>query len=172
MSFLFFVYILTLLLFAIFIFLIIYDRVYIKDVNLIEKYGIAKTFGGGVFCSFLLTLILVLLASHFMHQRFFYYSYDCSFTILIQSLLLFYIAKSCIFHNSIINYLSSSVFAIYVLNYAYEFVDRNIFHITTLSNEWYYILAVLGESAFMVIIAFLIDQVVGRGVKCCLRINR
>lgn len=141
------------------------------DFNLHEKRNGIALAGGGVVFAFLFTLVLVLAASHFSHQRFFIYSFDNSITILIQSILLFYIAKSYRFHSPIINRIAASVFAVYVLNDAYKYVDRMLFHVETMSSEWYYILAVLAESLFMFVAAFLIDQVVGRLVKRCVGLD-
>jgi len=90
-------------------------------------------------------------------------------TILIQSILIFLIAKSYVFHCSFINIIAKSVFAFYILNYAYVFVDRSFIHVDNMSNEWYYIFAVLLESFIMVTSAFFIDQLIGKGVRIVLR---
>lgn len=131
-----------------------------------------KRLVGGEILMFAITLVFILVGSYFTHQRFFVYSCDCSVLILAQSVLLFYLAKSYVFYDNIVNRVATSVFAMYVLNYAYTYVDREYVRVCEMANQWYYILAVAGESLLLMVAAFLIDQVIGRTIKNCLKCVR
>lgn len=142
-----------------------------KDDNLREKNRIPMAIGGVTFF-FLFTLALVLAASYITHQRFFIYCYDSSITILCQSILIFYIAKSYSFHSPFVNLVSSSVFAIYVLNESYKYIDWYVFHVKELGCASNYILALIGETLLVFVVAFMIDQTFGRLVRCCFRFDK
>ena len=90
---------------------------------------------------------------------------DCSIFILVSSLALFFFFKSFCFHSRLINYISSSVLAIYVLNWIYIYIDREFIHLQGYASSNSFAVYLLAEVVAVSLIALVIDKFVGTFVN-------
>lgn len=119
---------------------------------------------GGALLIFIM-IILNFAISTWMGKRYFIYSYDCSPFILVLSLLFFYIFKQSFYINKWINSLSSSVLAIFVLNYSFPFFDKLLFNISSHSTDLFLVLYVFIEALVVFLCSYIIDNTLGRTVR-------
>lgn len=111
---------------------------------------------------FLISTVIInvmnLTISAFLHKTILIYAMDCSPFILISSICIFYFFKSCCFQSSIINQISSSVIAVYLLDGTRLFFDHYIFHITSYSFNFIFTLVIISEVLFCFTINIFIDK--------------
>jgi len=86
---------------------------------------------------------------------------DCSIFILLSSLSLFFFFKSFCFHSRTVNYITSSVLAIYVLNWIYIFLDKGFIHIEEHASSISFVLYLAAEVLIVVLAALIIDKTLG-----------
>lgn len=97
-------------------------------------------------------------ASYILDKLVSIYSMDCSPLILISSLSIFYFFKSCKFKSSIINYISSSVLAVYLLDGARVFIDYYTLNIINYSSSNNFLFVLLIEVILFFMFAIVIDK--------------
>lgn len=97
-------------------------------------------------------------ASYVFHKSINIYAMDCSPLILISSISVFYFFKSVKLQSKIINYISSSVLAVYLLDGARVFIDYYFFKINTYSKSNCFFAVLLIEVFFFFVIAITIDK--------------
>lgn len=127
----------------------------------------------------LIALQLSLLALQFLLFTLLYYKfntpytlfYDCNILMLMSAVTLFFLFKSFCYHSSIINFVSSSVLAMYVLNGLYVFIDRTFIHIQQYCSSGFFAACLLAEVLAVALVAIVTDKTLGTLVrKVCERL--
>lgn len=98
-------------------------------------------------------------ASYILNKSVGIYAMDCSPLILISSISVFYFFKSMKLKSEIINYISSSIIAVYLLDESRIFLDYYTFKINNYSNSTYLFLVVLTEVILFFIVAIVLDKI-------------
>ena len=98
-------------------------------------------------------------ASFLFHKPIGTYAMDCSTLILVASVLLFYLFKSLTFQSQIVNYVSSSVIAVYLLDGIRIFLNNELFHIAQFSTSYWLPAIIVAEAFCLFIIAIFIDKI-------------
>lgn len=87
------------------------------------------------------------------------YAMDCSPLILMASITIFYYFKNISLQSKFINYLASSVLAVYLLDGIRFPIDRHIIHLNQYSHSSIYILVLFVEVILTFILAIAIDKI-------------
>ena len=98
-------------------------------------------------------------AALILNKQVFVYSMDCSPFILISSLSAFFYFKSLDIQYKLINTLSSSIIAVYLLDGTRIFWNYHIFHIEQYKNSVIFSFVLLSEVVFCFVISIIIDKV-------------
>ena len=106
-------------------------------------------------------LLLNMVGSTIIHDRCVYAGYDCSPISLMSSLCIFYLFKSWNFHNSFINWVAKSAFAVYLLSNIYFFIDDKYIHLVNYSNQTKFSLYLLILLVLSWIFSLIIDKTIG-----------
>lgn len=80
-------------------------------------------------------LILNLSISAVLNRRLSIYAMDCSPFILISAISVFYLLKSFTFQSRFINYIASSILAVYLLDGMRIPIDKYLIHLTQYANN-------------------------------------
>ena len=89
----------------------------------------------------------------------FIYFMDCSPFIFVMSILTFYYFKSYTFYSQTINYIASSVLAVYLLDGTRLFWNEKLFHLSEYSQDNTMLLLLLLEVTTVFIFAVTIDKI-------------
>lgn len=89
----------------------------------------------------------------------FIYFLDCSPFIFVMSILTFYYFKSYTFYSQTINYIASSVLAIYLLDGTRLFWNEKLFHLNEYTQDNVMLLLLLLEVTTVFIFAVTIDKI-------------
>ena len=79
-----------------------------------------------------LICLLNIIAEMIFNKRCLIYAMDCSPFIFISTISVFYLFKSFTFQSRWINYFSSSILAVYLLDGLRLFLDTHMFHLSTM----------------------------------------
>lgn len=106
-------------------------------------------------------LLLNMLGTWLFNKRCAIFRFDCSPFTLLSSLSVFYLFKSWNYHSRIINWLSSSVFAFYLLSNIYYYFDAQYVNLPgyTTDNRFVVYLFLLVIAAW--IFSLVIDKTLG-----------
>ena len=100
-----------------------YIRFY-GDKNVSKKFSLVTFFlSAFVLCS------LNILVGYLFNKKCLIYSMDCSPFILLSSIAIFILFKSIIFYSKSINYIASSVLAVYLLGGIRFFIDKHLINL-------------------------------------------
>ncbi len=91
--------------------------------------------------------------------------YDCNILMLMSSVTLFCLFKTFHYYSRTINYISSSVLAMYVLNGLYVFIDKKTIHIQQYSSEEMLVVFLVAEVLAVSLVAIIIDKTLGTLVR-------
>ena len=86
------------------------------------------------------------------------FSMDCSPFMLIGSLCVFYLFKSFTFQNLTINWMASSVLAVYLCDGMRYYLDR-YFLVSSYSESSWWVVVVLCETLGVVVLALITDKI-------------
>lgn len=100
--------------------------------------------------------------SHISHKMIYPLSVDASPLILFSALCVFYWAKTWSIQSRAINWVASSVVAVYLLDQLRYFLDAHIFHLATSGKNALFPLLLLGEIASVFVLAILFDKLRAR----------
>ncbi len=106
-------------------------------------------------------LLLNMAGSTVIHDKCVYAGYDCNPLSLLSSLCVFYLFKSWSFHNSVINWIAKSAFAVYLLSNIYFFIDEKYVHLDNYSNDTRFSLYLVILIVLSWIFSLLIDKTLG-----------
>lgn len=111
-----------------------------------------------------MTLALLACAANYMVGKLFdrdcfIYFLDCSPFIFVMSILTFYYFKSYTFYSKTINYIASSVLAVYLLDGTRLFWNEKLFHLNEFSQDNAMLLLLLLEVSTVFIFAVIIDKI-------------
>lgn len=111
-----------------------------------------------------MTLALLACAANYMVGKLFgrdcfIYFMDCSPFIFVMSILTFYYFKSYTFYSKTINYIASSVLAVYLLDGTRLFWNEKLFHLSEYSQDNAMLLLLLLEVTTVFIFAVTIDKI-------------
>lgn len=113
--------------------------------------------------SFITLALLACAANYMVGQLFgrdcFIYFLDCSPFIFVMSILTFYYFKSYTFYSQTINYIASSVLAIYLLDGTRLFWNEKLFHLNEYTQDNVMLLLLLLEVTTVFIFAVTIDKI-------------
>lgn len=106
-------------------------------------------------------LLLNMLGTWLFNKRCAIFRFDCSPFTLLSSLSVFYLFKSWNYHSRIINWLSSSVFAFYLLSNIYYYFDAQYVNLPgyTTDNRFVFYLFLLVIAAW--IFSLVVDKTLG-----------
>ena len=104
-------------------------------------------------------MFLNLFAGYLFHKSCFIYNLDCSPFILISALSVFYLFKKFSIKSSAINYISSSVLAVYLLDGLRTTINKTIICWSDKGESVYFGLYLLIGVAVTFIIAITVDTV-------------
>jgi len=107
----------------------------------------------------LLIVLLNLLVGYIFKKPCSIYSMDCSPLILMSALSVFYLFKSLSFSSSLVNYISSSVLAVYLLDGMRLAVNSHIISWSDKGEEWDCGLYLIMGVFITFLIAIAIDKV-------------
>lgn len=129
-----------------------------------------KTYNRWYLWLFHLTCVVIILVinmagSMVIHGKCVYAGYDCSPLSLLSSLCVFYLFKSWSFHNTIINWIAKSAFAVYLLSNIYFFIDNKYVHLENNSNVPKFSLYLLLLLLLSWMFSLLIDKTLGTLIK-------
>lgn len=111
-----------------------------------------------------MTLALLACAANYMVGKLFdrdcfIYFLDCSPFIFVMSILTFYYFKSYTFYSKTINFIASSVLAVYLLDGTRLFWNEKLFHLKEFSQDNAMLLLLLLEVSTVFIFAVTIDKI-------------
>lgn len=106
-------------------------------------------------------LILNMAGSTIIHDKCVYAGYDCSPISLLSSWCVFYLFKSWSFHNTFINWIAKSAFAVYLLSNIYYFIDEKYVNLGNYSNDIKFSLYLFILIVLSWIFSLLIDKTLG-----------
>lgn len=86
------------------------------------------------------------------------YAMDCSPFILVSAICVFYFFKSFKFQSNIINYLASSILAVYLMDGLRLFINHYVINISAHSDKYDLAVYILMEIILVFLIAILIDK--------------
>lgn len=124
------------------------------DININRK----KSFGIFLLMTSII-LILNLSASAILNKRVTIYAMDCSPFILISAISVFYLFKSFTFQSRFINYISSSILAVYLLGGIRILIDNYLIRLTQYANSHMLAVYLIAEVLLTFIVAIIIDKV-------------
>jgi len=110
-------------------------------------------------CSTVIINLLNITAAKLLNRPVNLYAMDCSPFVLLSSLAVFYLFKSFTFHSTIINWISSSILAVYLLDGSRLFWDNRFFEIDNYASNSSFIFILILEVAFLFVVSILIDKV-------------
>lgn len=113
-------------------------------------------------CFISMTLLINLLnfiIGYIFHKRCTIYSMDCSPFILISAISIFYLFKSFTFKSNIINYISSSIIAVYLLDSTRLLWDYYVFKLANHANSYYMIVYLAMEVFITFTASIFIDKI-------------
>lgn len=143
------------------------------DVNIKHK----KTLGMFLLMTSII-LILNLSISAIMNKRISIYAMDCSPFILISGISVFYLFKSFTFQSRFINYVSSSILAVYLLDGLRISIDNHFIQLIQYANSTIlpiyvlivvlltFTLAILIDKARKLLFARWEDKLINLTIKC------
>lgn len=98
------------------------------------------------------------LLSYIMHRQLYVYSLDCSPFILVSAISVFYLFKSFVFQKRWVNYIASSILAVYLLDGLRGVADRRIVHLERYADSGILPAAVLAVMLLTFCCAIAIDK--------------
>lgn len=117
-----------------------------------------KTFGMFLLMTSII-LILNLSISAILNKRLSIYAMDCSPFILISAISIFYLFKSFTFQSPFINYVASSILAVYLLDRIRIPIDNHLIQLTQYANNPMLILYIIVVVLLTFTMAILIDKI-------------
>ena len=98
-------------------------------------------------------------AEKILGKRVCVYGMDCSPFILFSSIIIFYIFKSFTFQKKWINYISSSVLSVYLLDELRLTIDKHLFQLNTMGDNKFMFIWWLLEIITVFFCAIIIDKI-------------
>ena len=141
-----------------------YIRLYCDNVN-VKRWHLL---GFHLLCTALI-LSLNATCTYLFHQRFVLFRLDYCTLMLFSALSVFYLFKTFSFYSFTINYISSSVLAIYLLSNIFYFFNYRYVKLENYSgNDAFalYLLLLIGVSF---LIPLIIDKTFGKFIDLCLK---
>ena len=106
-------------------------------------------------------LILNLSISAVMNRTLSIYAMDCSPFILISAISVFYLFKSFTFQSPFINYIASSILAVYLLDGIRMPIDKHLIQLSQFANSPMLALYIIAVVLLTFTLAILIDKARG-----------
>lgn len=106
-------------------------------------------------------LILNLSISAVLNRRLSIFAMDCSPFILISAISVFYLFKSFTFQSRFVNYIASSILAVYLLGGIRIPIDKHLIQLTQYANSQMLALNIIAVVLLTFITAILIDKARG-----------
>lgn len=129
-----------------------------------RDYNRWRLWGIHLICT-LMAIILNMAVSKLLNTQFALFYNDCSPLMLLSALCIFYLFKTWSFHSSIINGISSSVLAFYLLSEIHYYFDDTFIHLSEYSSKSSFILWLFVEVFIVWIFSFIIDKSVGKAIS-------
>ena len=107
--------------------------------------------------SLILCLLNIIVGSLF-DKKCLIYSLDCSPFILVSSVGIFFFFKSMNFYSKLINYLASSVLAVFLLDGIRIFFDKHLINLIQYSEDNLFVCVLLFEVILTFLVAIFIDK--------------
>lgn len=102
---------------------------------------------------------LNIIAERILGKKVYVYAMDCSPFILFSSIIIFYLFKSFNFQKKWINYLSSSILAVYLLDGLRLPIDKHLFLLNTMGDKNFMFIWLLLEIIAVFFCATIIDKI-------------
>lgn len=132
-----------------------YIRLY-KNENILNRKRVSFTIF--LFSSTILCLLNIIIG-YLFHKKCLIFAYDCSPFILISSIAIFSFFRSINFYSKFINYIASSVLAVYLLDGMRVLIDKHLINLNQYIKSDLLIIALIIEVTLTFIIAIFIDKI-------------